>query len=55
MYDVVPVRVVQCARDGGGDVNGLVDRQLLFAINLCAQRFPFDVRHHVEQQPVRLS
>ena len=38
-----------------GDADRFVDRELLLALERRAKRLAFDVRHHVEQQPVRLA
>jgi hypothetical protein len=50
----VTVGVVERVRDFAGDPHRLVDRELMFARHPRAQRLPIDIRHHVEQQPVRL-
>ena len=48
----VPVRVVERASYRGGNSQRIIDRELLFAIEARAQRFPFDVRHHVKEQSI---
>ena len=49
------VRVRQRARHRHRDPHRLVDGQLLLTIELRAQRFTFNERHHVEQEPVRFT
>ena len=54
MDHVVAVRVVQRARHLGGDAHRVRHRELLFPVHPVADRFAFDVRHHVEEEPVGL-
>ena len=49
------MRIGERAGYGGRHAHRLVHRQLLFAIQSRAQRFAFDKRHHVEQQPTRFA
>ena len=53
MHDVLPVRVIESGSDCLCVVNGLVDRQLLLAVELLAKRLAFDVRHHVVKESIR--
>ena len=55
MDDVMAVRVVERARDLPRDANGFVDRQMRLAFEPVAQRFAFDIRHHVEHGAVGLA
>ena len=55
MDHVVAVGVIQRARHAFGDLDGVLDGELFLAIELVAQRFAFDERHHVEDQPVGLA
>ena len=49
------VRVVERASDRLGDVNCLVDRQLLLATKAISQVLVVDVRHHIVEEPVRFA
>ena len=51
----LPMRVVERARDLLRQPHGLVDRQLLLALQAVAQRLPFHVRHDVEEEVVGLA
>jgi hypothetical protein len=55
MNDAVTVCVVERSGDGGGDTDGVGDRELSFALEPPAKGFTFDKGHDVEQQPVRLT
>src|SRR4051794_30932793 len=44
------MRVGERSGDGGGDANGLVDRQLLLAVEPRAEALAFDIRHYIEEQ-----
>jgi hypothetical protein len=48
----VRVRVLERVDDGGGDVDGFVDRELLLAVEPRPQRLPIDEGHHVVVQPL---
>ncbi len=53
--DHVPfVRVVQRRGNLARDRDRLIDRELLLALHLLAQRFARDVRHHVKQKTIRV-
>ncbi len=52
---VVPMRIVQRGRHRLGNVDRLVDAQLLLALDFFPQGVPFHVRHHVEQEAVRFA
>jgi hypothetical protein len=45
------VRVLQRVRYVSGNLHRLVDAELLLAIELLPQRFPFYIRHDVKQEP----
>ena len=47
--ETVLMRVAQCARDLTGEPHRFIQRQLTFAGEAGAQRFPFDVGHHIEE------
>jgi hypothetical protein len=49
------VCVVQRARHALGQRDGVFDVQLLFMIQLVAERLPLDIRHHVVQERLRLA
>ena len=49
------MRVVERVGDAAADAHGLVDRQLLFAVEPCAQGLALDERHHIVQQPIRFT
>ena len=51
--DAVAVGVVEGREHGQRDAEGVVDGQLLLAIEAGAERLALDVRHHVEQEPTR--
>ncbi len=51
----MPVRVVERARHLARETHRVVDRELMLAGEPGAKRLPFDVRHHVEEQPVRVA
>ena len=53
MHDTLSMRVVERRRDLPRDVERLVEVKLPLAIELGAQRFAADERHHVVQKPVR--
>ena len=53
--DAMPVRVVERARDLGGEPHAFGHRQLVLAIQAITQRFAVDVRHHVKEKPVHRS
>ena len=55
MDHAMPVRVVERARDGRGDVHRVVHRELLLALEARAQALALDVRHDVEQQTIGLA
>ena len=46
------VRVRQRGGDLADDGDGVIDRELMFALQPLAQRFARDERHHVEHEPV---
>jgi len=50
--DAVSVRVVERVGDLACNANRFVYAELRFPVELIAQRFAFDVRHHVVQEPV---
>ena len=47
--ETVLMRVAQRARDLAGEPQRFIQRQLPFACEAGAQRFPFDVGHHIEE------
>src|SRR5207244_8539074 len=50
--DQVPgVRVAESGSDLPRDAQGLLDRELLLAVELVAQRLALDVRHDVKEEP----
>ena len=53
--DAVAVGVVERVGHFGGDADRVVHRQLLLAAEPVADRFPLHVRHHVEEEAVRLA
>ena len=55
MHDAVPVRVVQRVCHGSGDAHRLVHGELMLAVDPVPERLALDVRHHVEQEAVRLA
>ena len=50
----VAMRVVERGADLLGEAHGIVDGQLVLAIQAIAQRLALDERHHVEEVAVRL-
>ena len=55
MDNTVAVRIVERAGDGGRDVERLVDRELMLARELGAQRLPLGEGHYIVQNACRLS
>ena len=55
MDDATAVRVVERLRNGDRETHGFVHGQLLLAVEPRAERFTFDERHDVKQQPLRLT
>src|SRR5436190_3422256 len=53
MDDAMAVRVVQGAGDRRRYAERFSYRQLLLAVEALAKRFPLDVRHDIEERPVR--
>ena len=52
MNHPVPMRVVECPGDSDRETHGLVDGEMLLAIEARAQRLALDEWHHIKQQPV---
>ena len=50
----VPVRMVECVGHARRDANCLFDRQLLVLVEALGEGLAFHVRHHVEEEAVRL-
>ena len=50
--DAVAMGVVERGGDGAGDVDGVGNGKLMFAVEPRAQRFAVDEGHHVEEEPV---
>jgi hypothetical protein len=44
-----------CSGDVPGDFQGVLERELLLAVETAAKRLAFDVRHHEVQEPSRLA
>ena len=55
MHDVAPVRVVQGVRHLAGDVQRVVQRELVLAHQATAQRFTLHVGHHVVEETIRFA
>jgi hypothetical protein len=55
VHHAAAVRVVQRARDLTRDANGVLDRQLLLAVQPVAQRLAFHVRHDVVNEAIDLA
>ena len=55
MHDVVTVRILQPFGDLFGNVQCILDRQLLLAIETVAQCLSAEVVHYVEEVAVRLA
>jgi hypothetical protein len=53
--DIVLVREVERVRHFPRDLNGVVDGELLLAIQAVAQRLALDIRHDIEKKPVGLA
>jgi hypothetical protein len=53
--DALAVRVVERRGHLAGQLDGLFDAQLRFAVELPPERLALDVGHDVEQQPVGLA
>ncbi|MBK6458003.1 MAG: hypothetical protein IPF87_18270 [Gemmatimonadetes bacterium] len=51
MHHLPAMGIVERAGDRRGDTNGLVDPELLLALDALPQRLACDIRHHIEQQP----
>ena len=47
------VRVIERLGHLAGDAYRLLHTELRLAVELVADRLPFDVRHHIEEEPVR--
>jgi hypothetical protein len=52
VHDPVLVRRVERVGHGGGDPRRLTHRQLLLPVHALAQRLPFHIRHHVEEEAI---
>src|SRR4051794_19208678 len=55
MDHAVRMRVPQRARDTARDANHIVDGELMFAVELRAQRLSLHERHDIEQESVGLA
>ncbi len=51
MHYVVAVGVLKRVRHFTGDLQGVVERKLLFAVEAVAEGLPGDVGHHVIEKP----
>ena len=51
MYDVLPVRVIECRGDPAHEIERLLERDLAVAQQTIAQRFALYDGHHVVKEP----
>ena len=55
MDHATPVRVVQRLGNIRRDPHRVINRKLVFAVQLISEAFSLHMRHHVEDEPVSLT